>query len=36
MDEPVRCPFCKRPVPVPPHGDREDAMLAHLGDCGGG
>lgn len=31
----IQCPYCHRWLPVPPHGDREDAMRPHLRDCPG-
>jgi len=31
----ITCPFCKKELRVPPHGDREDAMRPHLKECTG-
>lgn len=31
----IRCVFCDEKLPIPPHGDREDAMRPHLPNCRG-
>lgn len=30
-----QCPYCKKWLTPPPHGDREDAMRPHLRSCPG-